>query len=230
MSDTPVAHGIQPSRRRKSPAQRAKDAQTRDRLLQATAATVQEVGFEKTSVAAITARAEVAHGAFYLHFKSRQDVFDQLLTTMGAELVACISAAIRDSKDLVDIERRGLEANLAFSDTHPYMHRVMSEAELFAPVSYRAFMAELRDRYVRSLQRSMRAGALPGFRDSDLDTLAVLLMGMRRALIHAYAMDGQTPKRPARSVVRTYLKVVTAGLMGHAERPAKTASKAGRKT
>jgi len=211
MSEAPDA--VLPRKRRRSVAQEAKTEATRRRLLEATASVIGEQGFGKTTIDAITARADVGHGAFYLHFASRQDAFDQVLTVLGNDLVESIGASIKDAHDIAEIERRGLQANLAFSSSHPGMHRVMSEAELFAPEAYKAFMGSLRNRYVRSLRRSRDAGQLIGFRDDELETLAVLLMGLRRALIHAYCLDGATVRSPPPEVVETLLAFVVRGLV-----------------
>lgn len=198
--------------RRTSPAQRAKREATRRRLLQATARVIGESGFERATIEAITSLAEVGHGAFYLHFTSRQHAFDELLRTLGDELVDTIGSAVREAGGVVDLERRGLAANLAYSEAHPDMNRVMTEAELYAPDAYRAFMGRLRDRYVRSLRRSMEAGEINGFAADELETVAVLLMGMRRALIHAYCLDSWQVKRPPPAVVETMLRMVAHGL------------------
>lgn len=190
----------------------AKNEATRRKLVQATAEVIGEQGFAKATIDAITQRAEMAHGAFYLYFSSRQDAFDQVLLALGEDLLSAIGSNVRDSSDIADLERRGLDANIAFSDTHPYMHRVMTEAELFAPQAYQQFMKGLRERYVKSLRRSKRAGALGAFREDELDTVAVLLMGLRRALIHAYCLDGSNVKQPAASVYETLQKLIMHGL------------------
>ena len=199
-------------KRRKSAAQAAKTEATLRNLLQATAEVIGDLGFAGATIDAITQRAEIAHGAFYLYFSSRQDAFDQVLSTLGEDLLATIAESVRDSHNIAELERRGLEANIAFSNTHPYMHRVMTEAELFAPDAYREFMQNLRKRYVRSLRRSLLAGELEGFREDELDAVAAFLMGLRRAFIHAYCLDGWTVKAPAPEVYETLSKLILHGL------------------
>ncbi len=215
MTDTSIATANAESnqkRRRKSAEQVAKTEATRQRLLQATAEVVGEQGFAKASIDAITQRAEIAHGAFYLYFSSRQDAFDQVLAQLGQDLTSEIGAAIRDSHDIVELEKRAFQANITFSDTHPYMHRFMTEAELFAPDAYQAFMGSLRAGYVRSLKRSHRAGELADFREEELDAVAVLLMGLRRAIIHGFCLDGWTVKAPSPDIYETLSKLIKHGL------------------
>jgi AcrR family transcriptional regulator len=199
-------------RRRKSPEQVAKTEETRRKLLKAAAEVIGESGFAKATIDAITQKAEIAHGAFYQYFSSRQDVFDQVLYTLGEDLLSEISTQVKDSHGIAELERRGFDANIAFSKKHPEMHRIMTEAELYAPAAYKTFMRNLRDRYVNSLRRSMLSGQLGDFAEDELETLAVLLMGLRRALIHAYCLDGWQVKTPSPKVYETLSKLIMHGL------------------
>jgi AcrR family transcriptional regulator len=53
-------------------------------LLQAAAEVVGEVGYADASISSITQRCGIAQGTFYNYFKSRQDLFDQLLPDVGS--------------------------------------------------------------------------------------------------------------------------------------------------
>lgn len=214
-AEVPVLEATRPAaprRRRKSPERVAKTEETRRRLLKAAAEVIGENGFAKATIDAITQKAEIAHGAFYQYFSSRQDVFDQVLFTLGEDLLSEISARVKDSHGIAELERRGFDANIEFSKKHPEMHRIMTEAELYAPEAYKIFMKNLRDRYVSSLRRSMLTGQLGDFAEDELETLAVLLMGLRRALIHAYCLDGWQVKTPSPKVYETLSKLIMHGL------------------
>src|ERR1017187_1018983 len=75
----------------------------RNRLIQAGARTVGRYGYEGASIARITARAKVALGTFYRHFKSRQEFFDQLLPAMGDHLLSFIKSRV--DRNVVGAER-----------------------------------------------------------------------------------------------------------------------------
>lgn len=66
----------------------------RQNLIQAGARIVGRYGYEKASVARITAKARVALGTFYRHFRSRQEFFDQLLPAMGDRLMLFIRSRV----------------------------------------------------------------------------------------------------------------------------------------
>jgi AcrR family transcriptional regulator len=64
-------------------------------------------GFEQTSVDEIAGRAQVAKGAVYHHFASKELIFAQVFEEMTAELAALVPPAARAGKDVLDSIRRG---------------------------------------------------------------------------------------------------------------------------
>ena len=61
------------------------------RLFDAAAKIVGRLGYAEASVARITELAEVAQGTFYNHFKNRQELLDQLLPTIGLQMIDFIA-------------------------------------------------------------------------------------------------------------------------------------------
>lgn len=201
-----------PGRRRRSEAQLQKNEETRMRLLNAAARVIGKYGYAGCSIARVAARAKVAHGTFYLHFKSQQELFDLLLPTLGARMLDRISEAVRNAPSLLEVERRGLETNFAYLVAHPYMYRLMMEAELFAPTAFRAHIYMLIERYVRSLRRSLKDQDAPLYSDVELEQVASMLLGARSYLLMRFcAVDGKIqPLSP--DILDTYLRFVANGL------------------
>lgn len=200
-------------RKRKPSAEKVeKNEATRLALIEAAAKIVGRYGYSGCSIARVTAKAKVAHGTFYLHFKSQQELFDLLLPTLGARMLDKISDAVRNATSLLEVERRGLEANFAYLVAHPYMYRLMMEAELFAPTAFRAHIDMLIERYVRSLRRSLKDQEPPLYSDAELEQVASMLMGARSYLLMRFcAVDGKIqPLSP--EILDTYLRFVANGL------------------
>jgi AcrR family transcriptional regulator len=210
-NEVPVA-AARARRRPPSPRQAAKNAETRRRLLEAAGVIVGRHGYAGASIARITAEAKVAHGAFYLHFANQQALFDVLLPELGGTMLDSLTAAVKDSKTLEEIEKRGLTANFEYLSRHPEIYRVMNEAELYAPVAFRQYLKELQKRYVRSLGRSRDHGDLRDFEDSELETLAALLTGARSYLLMMFCRDGNTIQPLEPKKLETYLDVFLNGL------------------
>lgn len=201
-----------PRKRTPSPARAQKTESTRMRLIVAAAKVIGKYGYGGCSIARITRRAGVAHGAFYLHFKSQQELFDQILPTLGHGMLDSISHAVRDSTDIVDLERRGLEENFAYLTKHPYMYRVASEAELYAPKAFKMHMDDLVGRYSRSLHRSLLNHQVHDFSLEDLETLAAMLLGARSYLLMRFLADKGTVKPLSPEMLDRYLRFVIHGL------------------
>src|ERR1700759_5428746 len=118
-----------PRKRTRSASQIQRNELTRSQLLEAAGKLIGKYGYAGCSIARVTARAKIAHGTFYLHFKSQQDLFDHVLPVLGSKMLEVIAGAIPDPRDVIDLERRGFQANFDYLTSHPYMYRVLTEAE-----------------------------------------------------------------------------------------------------
>ncbi len=170
-----------------------------------------ELGYAAASIARITQAADVAHGAFYLHFQSRQDLFDVLLPTLGQAMMAAIGKAIAKSAGIEELERRGMQANVGYLVRHRGLYRVLYEAPEYAPKAYEAHLAALRAAYVRSLCRSRDEGEIAAFADEELETLAMMLMGARFYLM-AQCWNGHRMRHLTDMELGLYARFACAGL------------------
>lgn len=72
---------------------RLPDHRAKIELLRAAEAEFAEHGLAAAKIVAITARAGVSKGAFYLHFKSKEDCFRTIVEGFLARIAACIEAS-----------------------------------------------------------------------------------------------------------------------------------------
>ncbi len=200
------------TRRRRSPRQERKNEATRFNLLESAAHIIGKHGYAGCTIARVTERASVAHGTFYLHFASQQAMFDEVLPTLGAQMLEEIGQAIRASKDEVDLERKGFKANLDYLVKHPYMYRVLSEAELYAPKAFKQHLDAMTQSYTRSLRRSLTEAHMADYRESELETVATMLIGARTYLLMRYGVDKHTVKGVSKDRLETYLKFISQGI------------------
>src|ERR671935_1267480 len=84
---------------------------TRQELLAAAARVLAEKGLHDTKVADIAAAADVGVGTFYLHFATKEVLFDAVVEDTVARLKATIDAARASARDPVEKMRA---ANAAF--------------------------------------------------------------------------------------------------------------------
>lgn len=182
----------------------------RNRLIQAGARTVGRYGYEGASVARITARAKVALGTFYRHFKSRQEFLDQLLPAMGESLLSFIKSQVDSSVVGAAREEQRLRAYFKFLDDNPWFHRLLNESEVMAPKAHAAIFNLISSGLVRSFRRSQARGELRAFSENELLTVAYILMASRIYLAQRHA----SPKgvEPPPEVLATYTKFIQRAL------------------
>ncbi|MDX5414483.1 MAG: TetR/AcrR family transcriptional regulator [Rhodobacterales bacterium] len=198
---------------KKTMAKRAQKAQaTRQAILDAAAVVVGRHGYGKASIGRIAEEAGVAHGLIYLYFKNQQDLFDQLLPHVGEAMLRFIAEATLEAKTFVERETKGLDANFAYLQRHPALHRILNEAAFFAPDAHQQYLRRMAGGYTRSLQRGWDAGEIAGYDESELEVIAYIMIGAREYLLERYAVNGtQITDLPA-EVKMTYLRIVARSL------------------
>lgn len=164
MSDT-VGKRVQPegrvARRR---------AKTRADLLAAAIDIFAEVGVEHATIAALTERADVSVGSFYLHFKDKDELIDVLLTegidAIRGQIFAEL-AALPSGTPLLPAMVRGL---LRAAFDHRKLFALLLAGKIDRPLLARQRLAEQLTRVLWE-----RRADLPGF---DPAVLARLLAGV----------------------------------------------------
>lgn len=81
--------------------------QTRTKIVEAAWALLGEVGYERTTVAAVLDRAGLSKGAFYHHFASKSDLLDAVLAEVTEQILAPIRRLVAD-EDLSAIGKLNL--------------------------------------------------------------------------------------------------------------------------
>lgn len=149
---------------------------TRERLLQAARAVVEEHGYGGASVAAIAARAGVANGTLYRHFPSKADLFVEVFRVVCGHEIAAMEQAAAEAGTPVDEVLAPLQVFAARALTN----RTLAWALLAEPVdaTVEVIRLEYRRTYRRllvgPLQRAVDAGAIP---PQDVDVTAAALVG-----------------------------------------------------
>lgn len=200
------------ARPRKRKTRAEKTEETRHRLLRAAADIIGDEGYAKATIAKITTRADLSLGTFYTYFENRDDLFDQLLPLMGADMIGHIRERTREAPDVLAQEEAGLRAFFQFMEANPGFYRLLNEAETMAPRAYQQHFQNTTERYVRALRRGKANGELAAYADDELETLVYILMAARNYLIMRYRFSGRAPEELNEKVLRTYMKFVSGGL------------------
>ena len=179
----------------------------RKAILSAAERVIGERGFNEASIGHITSEAGVAQGTFYIYFKSKDEVFSELVLEMGRLVRRALSEATQDIENRLDAEKAGLTAFLEFIRAHPDLYRIIQEALFVDPEAYHAYYHTFAEGYRSGLEAAVKAGQIkPG----DADTRAWALMGISRSLGERAVIWGD--KTPVEEVVETTHDLIVNGL------------------
>jgi AcrR family transcriptional regulator len=205
--------GRTPSGRIRTERMIRKNAAVRTLLLDSAAKVIGRYGYAGCSIARVTAKAKVAHGTFYLHFKSQQHLFDEVVPWIVRSLRAAIGPATHGASSMLELERRGVKANFDFLKKHPYLHRAFYEAEIYSRQAYESYFDEINKRYSHALQRLIGKNA--PLTESDrlrYDAAAAMLEGARVRMMMRYGMKSQKFVGVCDEAIDVYLRFVVGGI------------------
>ena len=168
-------------------------AETRERMLQASAAVFAERGYQGASVGAITAKAETAHGTFYLYFQNKDDAFAQVFDSLGDRIRDASRARLSDDRyeGVVGVLRGFLEVFVE----HPGLMRALCEGMMLSPSVeeiWRAMRTRFSDRIAHRLEREHAAGVVRAL-DPQASAQALCSMAEWYAFTHLVLGDPTTP-------------------------------------
>jgi AcrR family transcriptional regulator len=193
--------------RRPAPGERPPPA---ERLLAAAEHLFGERSYRRTSVADICARAGIATGSFYAHFRSKQDIFAAVVRRINADLRASMSAALEHVPD--DQRARERVAFRAFFDMlsqRPWIDRIVRESEFVDHGLFREYYERLARGYARGVRHAQLAGEVDARYDPEV--IAYLYTGIGNFVGMRWAdwtAGGQVPA----DVLDDVLEVLARGL------------------
>ena len=142
-----------------------------DRIIQAADNHIFLYGFEKASIANITASAEVATGTFYLYFKDKLELYHYLLDNYQTRIKEYIKMRSTGCKTRYEKERMGLIAWLEFINDNPHAYSIIWQSLAINKDLFVDYYQKFTSSYKKGLDK-----------DSDqlieLDTLDLSLMLM----------------------------------------------------
>jgi len=155
----------------------ATDSGTRERILAAARRRFETFGYRRTGIAEIARDAGLAAGSIYRYFRSKEDVFSEVLQRINGAWLAVGRAALADPGTAPERLRRLGTASVAFNKDNALILAILRQDMeiLFAPAAERAYDAFVRAN-VSMIADVVRAGIAEGtFRTVDPERAAFIL-------------------------------------------------------
>jgi AcrR family transcriptional regulator len=180
---------------------------TRQKLLDAAEEIFGNKGYDNASVAAITQKAGVAQGTFYIYFPDKKAAFTELVRELNHLVRKETALAIAGIDNRMEAERIGFQAFFKFVLKRPNLYRIIRQAEFVDYDIFRWHYKQFADGYKHHLKGAMQQGQL---KKMDADTLAYCLMGISEFLGMRWGLWEK--ELPPKKVVDTLTALLSGGM------------------
>jgi AcrR family transcriptional regulator len=149
---------------------------TRERLVQAATALIEEGGYAAASVAAIAQRAGLATGALYRHFPSKADLFVEVFRSAAERELEAMRAAAARAGSFGERFEAVIEtyARSALRKRRAAWALVYEPVDPLVDAERLAYRREYREGMAELLRTGISAGEIP---DQDVDLAAAAVVG-----------------------------------------------------
>jgi AcrR family transcriptional regulator len=190
---------------------------TAQRLVEAAQRLIPRRGLDALSVEDIAEAAGYSRGAFYSNFKSKNDLFFEVLRQDEERTRAQLATALDDALPPDQVQARMLQAYAAlYKDADAFMAwtegRMLSVRDAKFRAKLAALMAERRDFAVKLLEYlSKRAGAIPSV---PLEHLASGFIGLIEGVrLFGASCPNEMPPEVAESILKLFADAVLQQVM-----------------
>lgn len=173
---------------------------TREDLMEAAERVISRKGFHQTRIADIASEADVGLGTFYLHFKTKNEIFIELIEAGAAQMRLEIAEAKAAATEPEDKLRISIESILSAAAEEPEMFRIVfGHSPAFLDLMQRVF-----DLFIADFRDDLATIA-----GDQAETIANLTVGMLSQAI-SWLLDN--PEVPREQLKNTIVNFALGGL------------------
>jgi TetR/AcrR family transcriptional repressor of bet genes len=154
----------------------------REQIIEATIATLDEIGYVNASLAQIAKRAGISTPLISYHFSDKNDLINQTLTTLLSEANAYVTERLKEGRTAREKLRIFIEARLAYQGTHSKHNVALIEIVFNARtpdnVPYYKLSDDEEDPVAYALEQLLTEGQASGeFREFDVHAMTSAIQG-----------------------------------------------------
>ncbi|ADC88740.1 transcriptional regulator, TetR family [Thermocrinis albus DSM 14484] len=188
---------------------------TRSRILEVAEELFSKRGYHTTSVEDIVKQAGLSKGAFYFHFRSKEDLFQQLLEKINEELLGNLQHWV-DKKVPVEEALLGhAEDLLRMFYKHRriayiFMFQLLGSSEEFRKIYFEK-MAKVRQLLTKLIERGVKE---ENFTYRNVENIVNLYMGYMRIVMLEYMFKEEVDLEEVIRLAKEGITVLLKGLRG----------------
>jgi AcrR family transcriptional regulator len=152
---------------------------TRERILRAAERLFGERGYERTSVVQITEKARTAQSTFYIYFRSKKAVLDELVRELNYSLRRELARAIDGVSNRKEADQAAFHAFFSFILKRRNLYRIMNQVEFVDERLYRWCYRKLADGYLHEVAKAIDKGE---YRRMNPELMAFSVLGIAAAV------------------------------------------------
>lgn len=189
---------------------RTKSEDTRARILQAAQAMFHERGFETTTMREIAEKAEVATGAAYYYFDSKNAIVLAFYDQARKDMAPLLEQALEESRDLRERLRKLISIKLDyFAPSRELLRALSGHTNPDHPLSpFSEQTREIRENDIRFFERALEGSRTPGPQDLRTHLPRVLWM-YQMGIILYWIYDSSKGQTKTRALLEQSLDLVT---------------------
>lgn len=156
-----------------------------EKIIKTSIEVIAEKGFSSASVNEITVRAGVSYGLFYLYFRNKNELLEELIKQLNLDMRRFIQKGTAGINRRIKMEQAGFRAFFEWVYTNRFFFQILIEAETSNIEIYKWHYHTLAERYARGLRIAMDRGEII---ETDEYNLAFSLMGMADFLARRFIL------------------------------------------
>ena len=184
---------------------------TKEKLFEAAKIIFSEKGYWNTRVSDIVKKAGVAQGTFYLYFKSKEDIFREIVIQIKDSIVKVLTET-QGNTFFEKIEKMNTQIVILL-----YENRAITEIFLYQLFSTHK---ELRNIYFQTVEFARKRLAelvSEGIKNKEIkkvnpENVANLLIGYKRMVFEDYILSKECPLKKVMELSREGLKIILDGI------------------
>ncbi len=187
----------------------------RRQLLEAALETFGARGYHQTQVSDIIKRANVARGTFYLHFPSKREIFDCLMTELFDRVRAEVRSLPRDAATEIPAQLLGnIDRVTGLLLGNPLLARILFNESVGLDDEFDRRLKLFYGQILSLIRSGLRQGQEMGFvRDGDIRVMAIALMGALKEIF--YQVQLQTEALAREVITREFFRFVVLAVARH---------------